>query len=219
MTRNSLGTVFIGGLALAVLASCAANMMPSKDAWYAQHYFIMQDFERQAYKGLSEPARLEFQKLFWQVRDPDSKHEFDTRMAYIMKTYVRDNSKQPWNCDRARIYLLNGPPASIDYNQTDNWATSVVQGAAGSNNATSRDNEDITATTAEVWTYPYQSHFVQYAFSFRPPNDWRLDAAAFAGNRYIGELENMNKEYTYGIPNMDDYLKRLEELKKLKKTS
>ena len=200
---------------LAVSAACGINMMPSKDAWYAQHYIIMQDFERQAYKDLSEPARLEFQKLFWEARDPDSKVEFDKRMDYILKTYKRDNSRQPFNCDRARIYLLNGSPASIDFTQTD-WTMSVNQGIARSGTGTQdRSNEDISATTAEVWTYPYDRFFVKYSFAFKPPNEWRLIPTEFSGNRYLGALEIQSKELTYGILNPGQYVKQIEALKKV----
>ncbi len=209
----------LGGLAILIaFASCGINTMPSKDAWYAQHYFIMQDFEREAYKDMSPQARLEFQKFFWEARDLESKLEFDKRIEYIMKTYKRDNSKQPWNCDRARIYLLNGSPVSIDSKQTDNWAMSVQQGVSGGNVRTDRSDEDISATTAEIWTYPYDKYFVQYAFAFKPPNEWRLDPAAFSGNRYIGALETLNKEVTFGILKMDQYRRQLDELKKLKDT-
>jgi len=201
---------------LAVSAACGVNMMPSKDAWYTQHYFVMQDFERQAYKDFSPQARIEFQKIFWEARELGSKKEFEKRMDYIQKTYKRDNSQQPWNCDRARIFLLNGPPASIDYKQMDDWATNVTQGAARTNASTDRSNEDISATSAEIWTYPYNNQFVQYAFAFKPPNEWRLAPAAFAGNRFIGALETLNKEQVYGVLNLDQYQGRIEELKKIK---
>ena len=52
-------------LALVSLASCGVRMMPSKDAWYTQQYPIMQDFERTAYRTLSEAGKKEFQDLFW----------------------------------------------------------------------------------------------------------------------------------------------------------
>lgn len=205
---------FVGVFAaLALAAACGVSSMPSRDAWFAQHYIIMQDFERQAYKDLTEPARLEFQKLFWAARAPESKAEFDRRIDYIMKTYRRDNSKQPFNCDRARIYLLNGSPASIDYTQTD-WTMNVSQGAGvGGTGTMDRSNEDISATTAEVWTYPYGNQFVRYAFSFKPPNEWRLNPSATAGNRYVGALETQSKAMTYGILDPQDYEKRIEEMK------
>jgi len=33
------------GLVVIILAGCGINLMPSKDDWYAKHYYIMQDFE------------------------------------------------------------------------------------------------------------------------------------------------------------------------------
>jgi GWxTD domain-containing protein len=201
---------------LAAGAACGVSLMPSKDAWYAQHYIIMQDFERQAYREMSETARAAFQAVFWESRDPASKAEFDKRMDYIRKTYKRDNSKQPFNCDRARIYLLNGRPAQIDMTQTD-WTMSVSQGASRSGTATTdRSNEDISATTAEVWTYPFDKYFVKYSFAFKPPNEWRLIPTEFSGNRYIGALETQSKEQTYGILNPAAYAKKVEELKAVK---
>jgi hypothetical protein len=93
---------------------------------------------------------------------------------------------------------------------------SMRQGVSGGNVSSDRSNEDISATTAEIWTYPYNNQFVQYAFSFKPPNEWRMDPAAFAGNRYIGALEALNKEQIYGVLNFDQYQRQIEELKKNK---
>jgi GWxTD domain-containing protein len=198
--------------------SCSISMIPTKDEWYTKHYIIMQDFERQLYRDLSPAARLEFQKLFWEARDPESKKIFDERMNFVMKTYKRDNSRQPWNCDRARIYMLNGSPASIDSKQMDDWATQVQQGGgvSGAAGGSDRTNEDISGNYAEIWTYQYDKYLVQYAFTFKPPNEWRMAQAQFAGNRYIGALENQSKEMTYGILNPDQYGQQLERLKDMK---
>ncbi len=200
----------------AIAWGCSLNMMPAKDAWYAQHYIIMQDFERELYKDLSPAARLEFQKLFWEARDAESKKEFDKRIQFVMTKYKRENSKQPWNTDRSRIYILNGPPASIDYKQTDNWAMRAAEGAGVSGVVSDRSNEDISADTAEIWLYPYQQYFVYYAFTFKPPSEWRMSPAPFSGNRYVGALENQSKEVTYGILDEDQYRQRLKELQSIK---
>ena len=50
-------------LAGSLLAACGANMLPSRDPWYAMHYFIMQDYERSAYWALTDNGRLEFQAM------------------------------------------------------------------------------------------------------------------------------------------------------------
>jgi len=38
-------------------AACGVGMLPSRDPWYAKHYFVMQDFERKAYKKLTAEGR------------------------------------------------------------------------------------------------------------------------------------------------------------------
>jgi GWxTD domain-containing protein len=197
-----------------VLASCGISMMPSHDEWYTKHYYIMQNFERDTYKHLSPPARLEFQKLFWEARDPKSKKIFDERMDYVMKTYKRDNYRQPWNCDRARIYLLNGPPNGVDVKQNSDFATSISQGGGGGvTSGGDRTNEDISAVTQEVWTYRWDIYLVNYVFTFRPPNEWRYTSGT---GRYLGELETWSKENTYPIRDLGVYNQKLEELKSLK---
>jgi GWxTD domain-containing protein len=203
-------------LAGSFLIACGANMLPSRDPWYAMHYFIMQDYERGAYRALSDNGRLEFQKLFWEARSPEAKKLFDARMEYIENNFKKENFKQPWNTDRARVYLLNGNPASIEYTQNNNWALSIREGGSASNNATSRSGEDIQATTLEVWSYPYDRFIVAYAFSFDPPNKWQAVTMAASGSRYIGELELNNKSAVWGAKNPDAYARRLEEFKTIK---
>src|SRR5512135_1667169 len=211
--KKLLGTSIFVAAALAALSSCGLNTMPTHDEWYTKHYYIMQDFERQAYRNLSPAARLEFQKVFWEARDPKSLKVFEERMAYVMKTYKRDNYKQPWNCDRGRIYLLNGPPNDVEVTQNNDWATSVRSGIGGVAGGGDRTNEDISANTAEVWVYRWDIYLVNYVFAFRPPNEWRYVSGT---GRYLGELEQWSKDNTFGILNPNDYQLKLEELKSLK---
>jgi GWxTD domain-containing protein len=200
-------------LALVLLASCGVNTMPTKDVWYTQHYSIMQDFERTVYRTLSETGKKEFQDLFWAARDPASRAIFQERLSYIMNAYKRENSRQPWNTDRGRIYLLNGPPAAIDVDQNTTWGTQIGQ---PSNYAVDRSNEDLQAYRAEVWTYSIQKQYVKYSFTFVAPNEWKMSPAAVAGNKYIGELENYNKMLTFGIRSPETYKQDLEALEKKK---
>jgi GWxTD domain-containing protein len=193
-----------------ILTGCAMNMLPTKDPWYAKHFFIMQDFERKAYTQMSENGRLELQKVFWTERAPAARIEFDKRLAYCEQTFRRENSAQPWNTDRARVYLLNGNPASIEYSQNDAW---VGFGATG---ASSRSGEDIQANTLEVWSYPYQQYLVAYAFSFQPPNKWKAVTMTAGGARYIGDLEQMNKMSQWGPKDPDAYVRKLDELKAIR---
>ncbi|MGA2362759.1 MAG: GWxTD domain-containing protein [Candidatus Aminicenantales bacterium] len=200
-------------LTLVFLASCGVNMMPTGDVWYTQHYYIMQDFERTVYRTLSEAGKKEFHDLFWATRDPASRTIFQERLSYTMNAYKRENSGQPWNTDRGRIYLLNGPPAAIDVDQNISWGTQIGQPA---NYAVDRSNEDVQAYRAEVWTYSIQKQYVKYAFIFVAPNEWKLSPALVAGSKYIGELENYGKMVTFGIRNPETYKQDLEALEKKK---
>jgi GWxTD domain-containing protein len=140
---------------------------------------------------------------------------FMKRLDYVMKAFKKENSRQPWNTDRARIFLLNGNPASIEYKQTDSWAMQVSrEGATGVTQE--RDKEDIQARTAEVWSYPYKGQLIYYVFAFSAPNKWRLAQGTFSGNRFLGALEIQSKEQTYGINDIEQYTKELENLKKIK---
>jgi len=204
-----LGTVLV--LIVGVAAAVAAGI-PKKDVWYTQHYFIMQDFERKLYKDLSEEGRKGFQALFWTVRTPEARAKFEARMDFINKNYKPENRSQPWNTDRGRVYLLNGSPASIDYDQNTSWAMTALPGSGSV--ATDRSNEDLGANRAEIWVYPYEQFFIKYTFAFVQPNQWRITQTT--GNRYLGELENYNKNVTFGITDEAAYKQALDGLAKKK---
>lgn len=211
------------GFIVLMLAGCGFQMSPSKDPWFAQHYYIMQDFEMAAYKALAPAAKLEFQKLFWDVRAPASKQEFDKRMAFILETFKKENARQPWNTDRARVYLLNGNPAQVEYKQNDAWALggggAVGAQRTGAQGIDDRGGEDVSANTAEEWTYRYQNFLVRYNFAFSRPNSWVMRQASQTnteGNRYLGQLELQNKLQTYGILDEKQYKEKLEALKAIK---
>jgi len=204
-----LGLIVLGAMAGIV------NALP-KDAWYTQHYFLMQDFERKAYKGLSANGRLEFQKLYWEFRSPAVKEEFDRRMAYIMPTYKNENSTQPWNTDRARIYLLNGRPAGVEQRQNDFWSGQVTPPGAQAGVAQDRTGEDIQGRTLEIWSYPFERQVVAYAFSFQPPNKWVQVQISASGGRYIQGLEKRSRVQTWGPSDEDAYKVKLAALKAVK---
>lgn len=205
--------------AAAATAACSAGLMPTKDVWYTQHYYIMQKFEQDAYRKLSNAAKPQFQALFWEARSPKAKELFDSRMEFILKTFGRENRNQPWNTDRARIYLLNGSPANIDYKQNTAWAMQAGAadsrvggtGAAG----TERSGEDVQAMTSEVWTYPSVDHIIEYTFNFVQPNEWRMQIRTDQ-NRYLGELELYNRQAVFGPLDPQGYQAKIEALLALK---
>jgi GWxTD domain-containing protein len=204
----ALGAIVFSILAFAARASAA---IPKKDAWYTQHYIIMQDFERKLYRDLSIEGRKNFQDLFWAARTSEARAKFQARLDYVIKNFWKENSKQPWNTDRGRTYLLNGAPASIDYDQNVNFATPMPGQLADNAN---RSGEDVGANRGEIWIYPYDQYFIKYTFAFVQPSQWRITQTT--GNRYLGELENFNKRVTFGLVDEAAYKQSLEGLAKNK---
>jgi GWxTD domain-containing protein len=202
-------------IAVMALASCGINLMPTKDVWFTQDYIIMQDFERDAYRTLSEPGKIAFHDLFWKYRTADAKGIFEARLDYVKKTFWKENSQQPWNTDRARTYLLNGSPAAIDYDQNIDFALTVLPGTQSSV-STDRSNEDIQANRAEIWTYQYDKYLIKYVFVFVQPTSWRMVQTALTNNRYLGEFENSSKTETFGISDPAAYKQDIAGLEKKK---
>jgi len=210
-SRKAIVVVLIAlGAAAGVL-----NALP-KDSWYAQHYFLMQDYERKAFKGLSANGRLEFQKVYWEFRSAAAKEEFDRRIAYIGPTFKNENSAQPWNTDRARIYLLNGRPAGVEQSQNDAWASQMIPSGVQGVATGDRSGEDIQGKTLEVWSYTFEGRVVVYGFSFQPPNKWVQIQISASGGRYIQGLEKRNRIQTWGPSDEDAYKAKLADLKAVK---
>jgi GWxTD domain-containing protein len=82
--------------------------------------WIIAPEERAAYLGLADNAeRLEFIKQFWVRRNPTPgsaenrfKEEHYRRVAYANVHFAA--GKPGWVTDRGRIYIVDGPPGSID---------------------------------------------------------------------------------------------------------
>jgi GWxTD domain-containing protein len=206
-TFLALGVIL---LTVLVLAGCGINTMPTKDVWFTQHYIIMQDFERSAYRSLSSEGKKAFQELFWSSRTQDARETFDARLEYVKKNFWKENSQQPWNTDRSRVYLLNGSPASIDVDQNNSWAMSGSPTAL--TQASDRSNEDVAANRAEIWIYPYDQYLIKYTFVFVQPYQWKITATT--GSRYLGDFENYNRKVTFGITDLERYKQALAALEK-----
>jgi GWxTD domain-containing protein len=207
----------LAGLLLVVclLSSCGVSLMPTKDVWFTQHYYIMQDFERQAYRTLSETGRQGFQELFWKYRSDDARKLFEERLQFVQTNFKKENSQQPWNTDRARVYLLNGSPASIDYDQNVDFAMTILPGQSRSV-STDRSNEDIQANRAEIWTYPYDKYLIKYVFVFVQPSTWRMVQTSLTNNRYLGEFDDAGKIEGFKITDLEAYKQEIGRLEKRK---
>ncbi len=204
----ALGAIFLSVLAL---AANGVSAIPKKDAWYTQHYTIMQDFERKAYRSLSEDGRKAFQDLFWAARTQEARAKFQARLEYVKKNFWKENNQQPWNTDRSRVFLLNGSPVSIDYDQNVDFAVGMPGQIA---QPTDRTNEDVGANRAEVWVYPYDKYFIKYTFAFVQPYQWKITQTT--GSRYLGELETYNRNIVFGIVDLGTYKQELAGLEKKK---
>jgi len=218
MSIRKIAALIVG---VSLLAACGVNLIPSKDDWYAMHYYVMQDYEWQTYKQLGPTARLEFQKIFWTVRSEYAKDEFDKRVEYCNKNYKRENSRQPFNVDRAHIYILNGPPAQFQLVQNDAWGTASgtpasASGGQFSTGISDRTGEDISASMAEQWAYPAGSRLVNYIFKFRSPSSYLLQQSSADEGQYRQALEQSNKNGFWAIKDPASYKKKLEELKAMK---
>lgn len=216
--KKFVGITLVSVLALLALAAPATSGIPKKDTWYTQHYFIMQDFERKAYRALSVENRKLFQDLFWAGRTAEAKAKFQARLEYVIKNYWQENSKQPWNTDRARIYLLNGSPVSIDYDQNNSWSLTALPSSmtGASSTGTDRTNEDVAANRAEVWTYQFDRYLIKYGFVFVTPNSWKVAPSQATGTQYREQLEDYSRTQTFGVVDPVKYRQALDELLKLK---
>jgi GWxTD domain-containing protein len=187
-----------------VPASCGISLAPSRDTWYTQHYMIMQDFEKSFYAELGPEGKTGFRRLFWAFRDPGARMEFGARLRFVTTAFKRENSRQAWNTDRGRIYLLNGNPIALDQEANDNWDDPALAG--------DRSREDIGTGLGETWTYRYEQFLVYYSFQFRRPNEWRL-SDRMTGNQYRGGLETRNRDMVFGIKDLGAYKAELAKLK------
>jgi GWxTD domain-containing protein len=212
--RAGWGFGVLGAIVLSVLAGAAgaSAAIPKKDVWYTQHYMIMQDFERKLYRDLSEEGRKGFQDLFWAARTAEARAKFKARMDFVSMNYKTENRNQPWNTDRGRTYLLNGPPASIDYDQRVDLAS--IGALSGPPRDVASSNEDVAANRAELWMYPHEAFFIRYTFYFVQPNQWRITQTT--GSRYLGDLEKFHKTVTFGIVDEAKYKQDLALLEKKK---
>jgi len=201
------------------LSACSVGLFPSKDPWYAKHYIIMQDFEWDTYKALSQAAKTQFQELFWKVRDPQAQQIFQSRLKVATASFKKESSSNPWNTDRGRILLLHGKPAELRYVEDTSMGgrdyTSTITTPEKTQVNVERSGEDIAARMSEVWVYPYKGVLINYQFDFKQPRQWKL-STNMADSAFRDEFELHSRVVTYRIMDVEKYKKQLEELKKIK---
>ena len=113
--------------------------------------WIITDEELSAFKKLTTNAeRDQFIEAFWQRRDPtpdtaenEYKEEHYRRIAYANEHYAA--GMPGWRTDRGRIYIMYGPPTSIDSHPMGGpYHRSAEEGGG-----------DTTTFPFEVWRYRY----------------------------------------------------------------
>lgn len=82
--------------------------------------YIITDGERETFEGLETPEqRARFIEQFWRRRDPDPRTPENEFLHEHIKRIVQANrlfgsARHGWRTDRGRIYILLGPPDSVE---------------------------------------------------------------------------------------------------------
>lgn len=119
--------------------------------------------------------------------------------------------------NRAHIYILNGPPAKVEYSTNGNWVRTKYQPTAlGGSQSPSGINESVSAASVTVWIYPIGDRQVHYMFQFQTPNTWALWPSNQEEVRDREQLELGNKNGLYAIEDAAAYRRKLEALKSMK---
>jgi GWxTD domain-containing protein len=70
---------------------------------------------------LTERDRDMFMEAFWKQRDPtpetavnEYKEEMERRFKYVKETFGRETTREAWQTDQGRIYMILGPPKGRD---------------------------------------------------------------------------------------------------------
>jgi GWxTD domain-containing protein len=90
--------------------------------WWKMIYHISTKEERDVFLKLkNNKERDVFIKTFWQQRDPspgteinEYKLEIEKRYAYVSKYHSRGTSREGWQTDMGRFYMILGKPTSIE---------------------------------------------------------------------------------------------------------
>ena len=157
--------VVVGAIALVILAGClpvwaqrdsdssrAERANRALTRWLDQDvaYIIVQE-EKNAFKALStDEERAQFIEQFWLRRDPspdtienEYREEHYRRIAYTNERFA--SGRPGWMSDRGRIYVIHGPPTSIDQSRM-----------GGTYNRTLEEGGGMTSVVAfEKWYYRY----------------------------------------------------------------
>lgn len=98
------------------------NLAQKYRDWLKLVDYIITDQEREVFLKLNRDTDREaFIEAFWRMRDPtpgtpenEYKEEIIKRFEYANANFKRGTSREGWQTDMGRIYIILGPPASIE---------------------------------------------------------------------------------------------------------
>ncbi|MGC8891098.1 MAG: GWxTD domain-containing protein [Candidatus Saccharicenans sp.] len=125
---KKLSILFLTGLVIVSLSFNLAAQVKEKDLpkkyqdWLKLVAYIITDQERDVFMKLTrDQDRDAFIDTFWKMRDPtpgtpenEYKEEIIKRFEYVNTFFHRGTSREGWQTDMGRIYMILGPPASIE---------------------------------------------------------------------------------------------------------
>jgi len=159
---------------------------PVIEAFYEKAHLIMTSEENKIWKSLPDNAsKEEFIEEFWKIRDPDpatdeneAKLEFEERVRYAnmwfgmfnprrgqdSKGEDEEKSRNGWNEERGRVYIVLGPPDVIYFTSPENETVS---------HDGTRFRAQADDWTMEQWIYDrYRAYAV---FSKSSTGSWRME--------------------------------------------
>jgi GWxTD domain-containing protein len=98
------------------------NLSPQYKLFLDMTYYISLDDERDVFLSLTNTRERDiFVRAFWQQRDPtpgtvDNEYymEIRKRFDYVQKYFSRGTSRQGWQTDMGRFYMILGKPNTIE---------------------------------------------------------------------------------------------------------
>lgn len=125
--RGTKTYVFLTFVFLASVSFLPAQMkekdLPDKyKSWLKLVNYIITDQEREVFFKLTTDRDKDlFIETFWKMRDPtpgtaenEYKEEIIKRFDYVNKFFHRGTTREGWQTDMGRIYMILGPPVSIE---------------------------------------------------------------------------------------------------------
>ncbi|MDI6846167.1 MAG: GWxTD domain-containing protein [Candidatus Saccharicenans sp.] len=98
------------------------KLHPKYQDWLKLVHYIILPQEKEVFLKLTNDRERDlFIEAFWRMRDPtpgtpenEYKEEIIKRFNYVNQTFRRGSTREGWQTDMGRIYMILGPPASTE---------------------------------------------------------------------------------------------------------